>query len=148
MPALRERIEDIEPLAGFFLKTYCTENKKIIDGFSNNALEALARYTWPGNLDELANTIEKIVVLSQNKLISVSELPSHINQKEQQREFVTIPIGMKIEDIQDLIIKETLKYAKGDKTLAAKILGITPRTIYRKVGKGRKGNRLNQRSYL
>lgn len=138
VPPLRERIEDIRPLAVCFLKTYSTENKKAMDGFSDEALEVLASYPWPGNLDELANTIEKTVVLSRNRVISISDLPSRITQKKQPKEFITIPIGMPMEEIKDLIIEETLKTTKGDKTLAAKILGITSRTIYRKVGKKHK----------
>jgi len=138
LPPLRERPEDIPLLAQHFLRVYSTKNKKEFEGFSKEALEVLAHYSWPGNVRELENTIERGVVLSRKKLITPSDLPEQVNQGQQVSEFIRVPIGMPLEEVKNRVIEETLKTTKGDKTLAAKILGITSRTIYRKVGKKHK----------
>src|SRR5574341_558577 len=138
LPPLRERPEDIPLLAQHFLRIYSTKNKKEFEGFSKEALEVLAHYSWPGNVRELENTIERGVVLSRKKLITPSDLPEQVNQGQQVSEFIRVPIGMPLEEVKNRVIEETLKTTKGDKTLAAKILGITSRTIYRKVGKKHK----------
>ncbi len=135
LPPLRERAEDIPLLAYHFLKMYTTKNKKNIQGISQTALELLAGYHWPGNVRELENTLERAVVLARKKIILPDDLPPHINKAGKIAESITIPIGMPMEEVKNKVIQETLKTTKGDKTLAAKILGITSRTIYRKVGK-------------
>ena len=135
LPPLRERAEDIPLLAYHFLKMYTTKNKKNIQGISHTALELLAGYHWPGNVRELENTLERAVVLARKKIILPDDLPPHINKAGKIAESITIPIGMPMEEVKNKVIQETLKTTKGDKTLAAKILGITSRTIYRKVGK-------------
>jgi len=138
LPPLRDRPEDIPLLAQHFLKTYSAKNKKEFEGFSREALEVLAHYSWPGNVRELENTIERAVVLTRKKIIAPTDLPEHINQGQKITEFIRVPIGMPLEEVKNKVIEETLKTTKGDKTLAAKILGITSRTIYRKVGKKQK----------
>src|SRR5574341_1244622 len=135
LPPLRERAEDIPLLAYHFLKLYTTKNKKNIQGISQTALELLSGYHWPGNVRELENTMERAVVLARKKIILPEDLPPHINKAGKIAESITIPIGMPMEEVKNKVIEETLKTTKGDKTLAAKILGITSRTIYRKVGK-------------
>src|SRR3989304_9834705 len=138
LPPLRDRPEDIPLLAQHFLKIYSSKNKKEFEGFSREALEVLAHYSWPGNVRELENTIERAVVLTRKKIIAPTDLPEHINQGQKITEFIRVPIGMPLEEVKNKVIEETLKTTKGDKTLAAKILGITSRTIYRKVGKKQK----------
>lgn len=135
LPPLRERPEDVYLLAQHFLKIYSAKNKKEFEGFSQEAMEILAHYPWPGNVRELENTIERAVVLCRKRVIGLSDLPEHITQNQKTSEFITVPIGMPLEEVKNRVIEETLKTTKGDKTLAAKILGITSRTIYRKVGK-------------
>ena len=138
LPPLRERPEDIPLLAQHFLRIYSAKNKKEFEGFSKEALEVLAHYSWPGNVRELENTVERAVVLSRKKIITPTDLPEQVNQGQQVSEFIRVPIGMPLEEVKNRVIEETLKTTKGDKTLAAKILGITSRTIYRKVGKKHK----------
>lgn len=135
LPPLRERPEDIPLLAQHFLRIYSAKNKKEFEGLSREAMEVLAHYSWPGNVRELENTIERAVVLSRKKLITPTDLPEQVNQGQKLTEFIMVPIGMPLEEVKNRVIEETLKTTKGDKTLAAKILGITSRTIYRKVGK-------------
>ena len=135
LPPLRERTEDIPLLAYHFLKMYTLKNKKNIQGISQTALDLLLGYHWPGNVRELENTMERAVVLARKKIILPEDLPPHINKAGKIAESITIPIGMPMEEVKNKVIQETLRTTKGDKTLAAKILGITSRTIYRKVGK-------------
>jgi two-component system response regulator HydG len=138
LPPLRERPEDIPLLAQHFLQMYSVKNKKEFEGFTTETMEILTHYSWPGNVRELENTVERAVVLCRKKAISPADLPEHVTKDQKILEFIRVPIGMPLEEVKSRVIEETLKTTKGDKTLAAKILGITSRTIYRKVTKREK----------
>ena len=134
IPPLRERREDIPLLIGHFLKTYGEEHSKIIEGISEDVLGILTDYHWTGNIDELKNVIQKAVVLTQDRIISKNNLPESIIKYDREEEKgVFIPIGMPLHEIEKKIIIETLRRSKGDKEVTANLLGITPRTIYRKI---------------
>ncbi|MBI4820742.1 MAG: sigma-54-dependent Fis family transcriptional regulator [Deltaproteobacteria bacterium] len=138
---LRERPEDIPLLAGHFARLYATKNQKPIDGIDTDALDALRRYRWPGNVRELENVIERAVVLSKSRGITLSDLPGPVQtaaavavatiRKEGER--IVIPVGSKMEDVERALIRATLEATGGDKSLAAQLLGIAPRTIYRRL---------------
>lgn len=133
VPSLRERKEDIPLLASHFLKVYKTRAQRNITSISNDALDVLTRYEWPGNIRELENTIERAVILSKGDTITSEDLPQNLLQETgRAKDKLTISIGMPIRDVEDMLIEETLKKTKGDKNLAAKLLGIASRTIYRK----------------
>lgn len=133
IPALRERREDIPLLISHFLKIYQKKNNKIIDGISEEALEIMTGYQWPGNVRELKNVIERAVVLTQDRVITQNDLPGNITGSRVEERKFSIPFGMPLREIEKKIIIETLKRSKGDKEVTAKLLGITPRTIYRKM---------------
>ena len=133
IPPLRERREDIPLLISHFFKIYQKKNNKIIDGISEEALDIMTGYQWPGNVRELKNVIERAVVLTQDQVITQKDLPGNIaGSRIEDRKFY-IPFGMPLRVIEKKIIIETLKRSKGDKEVTAKLLGITPRTIYRKM---------------
>jgi len=133
IPPLRERREDIPLLAQHFLRRFAAKNAKTIDGFTEEALDLLQTYAWPGNVRELENVIERAVVLTRSSLISPADLPEAVVGSDQATRHLVISIGTPLEDVEDRLIEETLRYTKGDKTLAAKLLGIATRTIYRRM---------------
>ena len=134
LPSLSERMEDIPLLVNYFLQIYNSKNNKQIRGISHDALEVLRNYNWPGNVRELENAIEQAVVLAKGDAITIDDLPQRIYAgQSQMKPKITVPIGTTLEDIERQVILETLKQTKGDKELAAKLLGISSRTIYRKL---------------
>ena len=135
LPPLHERKADIPLLVSSFLKTYSEKNGKTIREISREALNALTAYDWPGNVRELENVIEQAVVLTKSETITLADLPSSIQPGEtQSHASVVVPIGMPMEEVERLVIAETLKATGGDKLLTASLLGISSRTIYRKLG--------------
>ncbi len=133
IPPLRERPEDIPVLAQHFLRRFAAKNAKAIAGFAEETLDILQTYSWPGNVRELENVIERAVVLTRSPMISPADLPETLVGSDQAGRHLVISIGTPLEEVEDRLIEETLRYTKGDKTLAAKLLGIATRTIYRRV---------------
>ena len=133
MPPLRERREDIPLLISHFLKIYQEKNNKVVDGISEDVLDILTDYQWPGNVREIKNIIERAVVLTQDRIITQKDLPENISKKKAEERKLTIPFGMPLREIEKKIIIETLRRSKGDKEITANLLGITPRTIYRRM---------------
>ena len=133
IPSLRERKDDIPLLANHFLEVYRAKNNKAIGGISREAAESLVNWHWPGNVRELENAIERAVVLCRGESIGVEELPPKIREGAAGSTSITIPIGTPLEEIERAVIRETLLATQGDKKLAAQLLGIATRTIYRKI---------------
>lgn len=133
IPPLRHRLEDVPLLAEHFLQIYNEKNGRQITEFGAEAMESLSSYHWPGNVRELENVIERAVVLDRDGRIDGDDLPNSIQTAEGSRRHLTIPLGTSLEEIEKLVLHETLKMTQGDKKLAAKLLGIATRTIYRKI---------------
>ncbi len=148
VPPLRERVEDIPLLAEEFLRFFSNQNNKQITGMSVEFLNALQRYPWPGNVRELKNVIERAVLFTTDDKLNENVLPAHIkagvvevaqttsNQRiPQQEDVLIIPVGATYEEIERQVILETLKKAGNNKTKAAKMLGISLKTIHNKLNK-------------
>ena len=134
IPPLRNRREDILLLANHFLDKYNQKYNKSIQGVSREAISSLETHNWPGNVRELESAIEQAVILSQSNLINLTDLPETSRQdKITSQSSITIPLGSPMKKIEEQVISETLKMTKGNKELAAKLLGISSRTIYRKL---------------
>ncbi|MCH7923361.1 MAG: sigma-54-dependent Fis family transcriptional regulator [Nitrospinae bacterium] len=131
---LRERKEDIPLLIDHFLKLYNEKNHKEVQGLTKKASYALADYSWPGNIQELENTIERAVVLCRGDLITEEDLPEEVRLEGEEKKKLVIPMGATLEEIEKRVIVETLKHYRGNKQAAARALGIAARTIYRKLG--------------
>jgi len=131
IPSLRERKDDIQLLAMHFLKTYADKNQKQITGFSEDAMLALTSYDWPGNVRELENAIERSVVFTSGSLVPLSVLPQAVSTFGASKHSLTFKIGTPLRDLERQAIEITLQHARGDKNLAARMLGIATRTIYR-----------------
>lgn len=140
MVPLRERKEDIPLLAQAFLLR--TEKRAAHRGYrlSEATLQTLSRYDFPGNVRQLENAIEYAVLLAPSLTIEPGDLPPPLSDKPapeappQSPATLSFPVGTPLEEMERRAIKETLCSTRGDKELAAKLLGISVRTIYRKLG--------------
>ncbi len=142
LPPLREREGDIPLLAHHFLEIFTKKNSKDVKGFTQEALEVMLQYSWPRNVRQMENAVERAVVLTKGKMINPGDLPREIlktlEPKTQKavlmdEKVISISLGTPLETIEKRVIEETLRYSRGDKNLASKILGISARTIYRKI---------------
>ncbi|MBI4246104.1 MAG: sigma-54-dependent Fis family transcriptional regulator, partial [Candidatus Rokubacteria bacterium] len=134
VPPLRERREDIQVLAEHFLRLYAAKNNRRLDGFTDEALRRLEGYSWPGNVRELENVVERGVVLARGSRIEVTDLPEEIAGATPLPEGVlSVRIGTPLAEIEQRLLEATLRATKGNKTLTAKLLGIDPRTVARKL---------------
>jgi DNA-binding NtrC family response regulator len=128
LPPLKDRMEDILPLAEYFLKKYAQENSKSIKKFSPELVEFILNYSWPGNVRELENMIERSVILSKNTTITLGELPHEIIRPAPKE-------GKTIEAVERNHIISVLEETKGNVSKAAEILGIRRTTLYNKLKK-------------
>ncbi len=126
LPPLRERKEDIPLLINHFFQSYNRAFRKELEGFTEKALEALADYDWPGNIRELKNIIERLVVLKDSGMISTKDLPFDIFIKHKSARSFPGVGGLKAacRDFEKQYIEAVLEKVKGNQVKAAKILGI------------------------
>jgi DNA-binding NtrC family response regulator len=132
IPSLRERREDIDVLAQHFLEKCCKENNKNITGISDEAMEVLHNYSWPGNIRELRNVLERAVVLATSEKIELKELPDKLLvMKEVEGDL----LKNKIDSYEKKVIVDTLEVHSWNKEEAARMLGVDLATLYRKIKK-------------
>ncbi|MFP4081468.1 MAG: sigma-54-dependent transcriptional regulator [Candidatus Aminicenantes bacterium] len=133
LPPLRERKEDIPLLVKHFLEVYSEENNKEIIGISDDVMEILEGYHWPGNIRELENLVERAVVLTKSKIITRTSLPPFLvgsHEKERPSEIQNeLNLKEQIQSYQKKAITEALTKAKGVQKKAAHLLGIKPTTL-------------------
>ena len=136
LPPLRERKECIEPLACFLMEKSCRNLKKKIEGFSPQALEALKGYTWPGNIRQLANAIERAVILEESPIIQIENttLQEPTHTKTQHKSSPVHPVHSIKEQEKEIIIK-ALEESLWVQKEAAELLGTTPRALNYKIKK-------------
>jgi DNA-binding NtrC family response regulator len=135
VPPLRERVEDIPLLAGYFLNKYSELNHKNILGFSSEVGRVLSHHPWPGNVRELENVIERAVSLCQTQTIELSDLPSRLTKSSYDESHLMIPIGISLDEIEQVVLEKTLLKTKGDKKAAARLLGISLSSLYNKLNR-------------
>jgi len=133
VPSLRERKEDISALAHHFVDKFSKENNKKVHEISDEAMEVLGSYPWPGNIRELRNVIERAVVLSGSGIIGLSELPLKLREQQGVRSMQTLK--EKLEYYEEKIIKDALRTHDGNKESVAEELGVDLATLYRKIKK-------------
>ncbi len=135
LPTLRDRTEDIPVLADFFLKRYAKKNKKDIKGFHPQALMLLARYSWPGNIRELENTVERAVILCLGEQITPKELPPQMlpDDFKASSQSADSSGGLTLKDMERDAIRATLEQTGGNKSKSAKLLGIARQTLLNKI---------------
>lgn len=142
IPPLRERKEDIPVLVKHFIKKYSVEANKIITEIKNDALEVLQEYSWPGNIRELENVIERAVVMSDSDFLSIKDLPENIINNIGNLEELNKPSANQNNNLTDLIekyerglIQDALNKSENNISKASKILGIKRTTLRYKMDK-------------
>lgn len=133
LPPLRERAEDIPLLATSFLKEFAETYGKKDLRFSTKAMARLQSYGWPGNVRQLRNVIEGLVVMSNTKEISPRSLPDSIGQADPPQGSVPVQVGMTLSEVEKEVIRATLAHTGGNRAETARRLGIGRKTLYRKM---------------
>jgi len=135
VPPLRQRREDIPLLADFFLKQYAEKNRRPIEGFTPRATDLLMRYDWPGNVRELENIIERAVIMARGEMITPLEFPVDLQNLDEDLKESRIDLtpGRSLKEVEKVMILRTLEEVEGNRTHAARILGISRRTLQLKL---------------
>jgi two-component system response regulator HydG len=139
IPTLRERREDISLLAQHFLQSFAAKNHKEIKGFTPQAMDHLIRYDWPGNVRELMNAVERAVVLSRADWLSEKDFPLIIGSEpnnstaEATRQTLDADGTTALEEVEKATILRTMEATGGNKSEAARRLGITRKTLHKKL---------------
>ena len=140
LPPLRERRDDIPFLVNFFIEKYNKRYQMKVRGISQRAMSLLMEYDWSGNVRELENTIESILVVNSPDVIDLVHLPQEIRDFRVGPEVISVKIGTPLEEVEREMLIQALKATKGNKRRAAQLLGINVRTIHRKMEEFRKSN--------
>jgi two-component system response regulator PilR (NtrC family) len=144
VPALRERREDVPLLAEHFLKRFSSEMGKPVTRLSSEAMSRLVGYSWPGNVRELENVIERAVALETSPAILPERLPDTILGQRQPSQAEHLHDGFSLDDhlltIEGRLLRKALDQAVGDRAQAARLLGITPRSLRYLISKHRAGD--------
>jgi two-component system response regulator HydG len=134
LPPLRERREDIPLLLLYFVKQAAEKYHKETDGFSPEAQQILMSYGWPGNVRQLRNVVERMVVLATGPRLTVDTLPPEIRPAAGEPVGgMNNLVGIRIDQAERELIRNTLKLVNNNREQAAKLLGIGERTLYRKI---------------
>ncbi len=135
LPPLRERREDIPLLIDQFIRRANETHGTNIKGISPEARKVLMAYPWPGNVRQLRNTIENMVVLAAGDALTVDDLPPEIHRRPEDAAGGQLGAlaGISLEDAEKELIRNTLKMTEGNREQAARVLGIGQRTLYRKI---------------
>jgi transcriptional regulator with PAS, ATPase and Fis domain len=137
LPPLRERLEDIPIFLQYFLDKFNKELNRKIDSFDLSAIELLQRYSWPGNVRELQNIVERLVTLSRNQNLTAQDVDKALNLS---RETSGGPVGelgfdAAVENFERNYIKRMLESTAGNRSQAAKIMGVARTTLISKIEK-------------
>ncbi|MCC8180206.1 MAG: sigma 54-interacting transcriptional regulator [Planctomycetes bacterium] len=137
LPPLRERVEDIPALAMLFLRRFSGQNGKLVKGFTPAAMDRLLKHDWPGNVRELENTVERAVVLLLGEYVGERELPPSLLRSTGNGAAPGGPerAGMTLMEMETAAVREALAAANGNKSEAARRLGITRKTLQAKLDK-------------
>ena len=150
LPALKDRVGDIAPLVSRFLKEFAAENGGRVTGIDAKAIKALEDYSWPGNVRQLRNIVEKMTVLSGGGKLTIDDVPIEILEDAKPAEpakveecapaaDIVIPQAQSLADSEKAKILSVLESVKGNKSKAADLLGISRRTIHRKLNEWKTG---------
>lgn len=145
LPPLREHTEDIPELLEHFLRQACEDNGKHVTGFSSDAAQVLNAYKWPGNIRELRNCVERMVVLARSTMLTINDLPREIVDSvaaqftEKAADGELPPAASPAQETLDIrtgeraAVRQALEKCGGNRTRAAELLGISRRTLQRKL---------------
>lgn len=135
LPPLRERVEDIPLLVDHFIEKFAPKSQHEVTGIDKDALALMVRHSWPGNVRELEHTIERAVLLGRNSTIGVDDLPAQLRAADQRKLPLAEAVARNftLRDLEREYIERVLENTNGNKSEAAKILGVDRTTLYRKL---------------
>ncbi|MCK9451352.1 MAG: sigma-54 dependent transcriptional regulator [Bacteroidales bacterium] len=133
LPALRERTEDIEPLVTHFLDLYCKKYKLVKKRLSTNTLKRLQVHHWPGNIRELQHAVERAVIMSEGNMLEPHDF--FLSEPEEKNDPSSLPTNMNLEDTEKMLIRKVVDKHGGNISRAAKELGLTRASLYRRMEK-------------
>ncbi len=133
VPPLRERHGDVPLLAHHFVKEFARKHQMDLEGLRDDACAALEAYSWPGNVRELRNVIERAVIVARSGWIEVSHLPPYLRTNEQPEPALRLPLGTSAAEAEKALILQTLERVGGNKSEAARQLGLDVKTIRAKL---------------
>lgn len=137
LPPLRERAGDVELLANRFLREFNERNGRAVEGFTPEAMRLLNAYAWPGNVRELRNTVERMVVLAKGTRLDVADVPQALRESAPDKSVRAVPdegsAGGSLAETEKRQIMDVLRKNRGNRTKAALELGISRRTLHRKL---------------
>lgn len=134
VPPLRDRAGDVPLLANYFIGKNSRKLGKKMQGLTTPALGALMRYNWPGNVRELENVIQRMIILSETEMVDADVLPAELtNPGEKSAKVLERMAPQSLDEIEMFFISKTLRETKGNRALAAEILGIDKSTLWRKI---------------
>jgi two-component system response regulator HydG len=138
LPTLRQRSQDIPILIDYFVKQFAAQHSKQIRGMSPAARHRLMTFDWPGNVRQLRNVVESMVVVDYDGLLDTDDLPEELAEATEpvgqpSTASLAVLVGKPLTEIERLFIAETLRLAAGNREEASKMLGIGERTLYRKI---------------
>jgi DNA-binding NtrC family response regulator len=137
VPPLRERPEDIIPLTQAFLQRFAAESHRPITGTDEECMVALQSYNWPGNIRQLRNVIQRAVALSPGPCLKKADLPPEFQNRPLTGSSFQVRVGTPLEEVEQDLINRTIAAFRGNKTRAAKALGISLRTLYNRLAHNR-----------
>jgi DNA-binding NtrC family response regulator len=130
VPPLRERREDIPPLAIHFLRRYASRYRREIDGFEPSALQFMRQYSWPGNVRELEHTLERAVLMCRGREIQAADLGLNLQRSQAQN-----LEELSLEAVEAVLIRKALQRFQGNISQAAEALGLSRGALYRRMEK-------------
>jgi len=133
LPPLRERAEDIPLLVATFLEHFAAKHKRRVKQMSTEAMEICQRFPWPGNVRQLRNMMERLVITHRGAVVEANQLPEALREHDRSAATFTIRPGMSLADVEKLHIRQTLTHVTNNREEAAKALGISRRTLQYKL---------------
>jgi DNA-binding NtrC family response regulator len=141
MPALRERMEDLPSLIWFFVNQFAPETGRRIEGIERETLDLFEQYSWPGNIRQLRNVVRTALILGEGPLLSVTGLPTLMEElRSNSLESRSMPVSLKgysLEEVERQAILAVLERTGGNQSEAARVLGISDRTLRERIRKYR-----------
>ena len=136
LPPLRDRREDIPLLVQAFLSEFSVRSHRDVKAVSREVMKVLEQYSWPGNIRELRNVIERATILSHGDFIELAHLPpALVDTTHVAPPGLTLTPGTTVEEAEQRLIQMTLEHTRNNKTRAAEILGISLKTLHNKLNK-------------
>lgn len=133
LPSLRERLEDIEPLVEYYLNSYCKKYKISKKRITSGTLKRLQKHDWPGNIRELQHAVERAVILSESNILQPQDFFMEENSGNKNDDFS--PDNMNLEEVEKVLVRKVIDKHGGNISRAAKELGLTRASLYRRIEK-------------